>query len=152
MYLSRSAEYALRAMTYLARRESAERVRARDLARVVDIPGPFLSKIMRRLTAAGLLTSQKGHHGGFALAKPPSEMRFIDVLQAVQFDPTKDHCLFGWGEDCGEEDPCPLHSEWAILKEMIEEWARTHTLADVQGKEISPGRAREDLDLIEIGG
>ena len=63
MYLSRPAEYALRAMTYLARRESTKRIRTRDLAGAVDLPAPFLSKIMRKLTAAGILDAQKGHHG-----------------------------------------------------------------------------------------
>ena len=150
MYLSRSAEYALRTMTYLARLKPIGRVTARDLAQATDVPGPYLSKIMRRLTAAGLLTSQKGHHGGFRLAKPPSEVRFIDILQAVEFDPTEDHCLFGW-EDCGLDDPCPLHSEWSDLMELIEVWARTRTLNDVLGGESSPQRARTVSPLVEIG-
>lgn len=150
MYLSRSAEYALRTMTYLARLETTRRVRARDLAQATDVPGPYLSKIMRRLTAAGLLTSQKGHYGGFQLARAPGEVRFIDILRAVEFDPAPEHCLFGW-EACGEDDPCPLHEEWASLKECIEQWARTRTLQDVLGQEISPHRARQASPLVDLG-
>ena len=93
-------------------------------------------ELARRLTAAGLLTSQKGHHGGFALAREPEEIRFLDVLRAVDFEPTADHCLFGW-ENCDENNPCPLHPEWAALKERIEAWARTRTLADV----VAPAEA-----------
>ncbi len=129
MYLSRPAEYALRAMTYLARQESTERIRTRDLAGAVDLPAPFLSKIMRKLTAAGILDAQKGHHGGFVLTKPPAEVRFIDILRAVDFEPAADHCLFGW-KNCNAQNPCPLHPEWSILKEQIEQWAKSHTLAD----------------------
>jgi len=106
-------------------------MRAKDLAPLAGVPRPFLSKILRRLTAAGLLTSQKGHGGGFSLAKAPEQIRFVDVLRAVDFHPTADHCLFGW-ENCDEGNPCPLHPEWAVLKEAIEEWARTRTLADIQ--------------------
>jgi Rrf2 family protein len=129
MYLSRPAEYALRAMTYLARLESDERVRSSDLGEAVDVPAPFLSKIMRRLVAAGLVDAKKGHHGGFILAKLPAEIRFIDILRAVDFEPTADHCLFGLG-NCDTNNPCPLHSQWSVLKGQIENWARSHTLGD----------------------
>lgn len=136
MYLSRTAEYALRTAACLSRQTGDGRVRAKDLAPLVGVPLPYLSKILRRLTAAGLLTSQKGHHGGFALAMAPEKVRFVDVLRAVDFEPTADHCLFGW-ENCDANNPCPLHPEWAELKEQIEEWARSRTLADVQRGEGS---------------
>ena len=142
MYLSRSAEYALRTAACLSRLKGEGRIRAKDLAPLAGVPQPYLSKILRRLTAAGLLTSQKGHHGGFTLAREPSEIRFVDVLRAVDFEPTANHCLFGW-ENCDEDNPCPLHPEWAELKETIEEWARSRTLADVQHGESS---------LLESGG
>ena len=130
MYLSRPAEYALRAMAYLVRLDAQKRVRTRDLAVATGIPAPFLAKILRRLTAVGVLDSQKGHHGGFRLAKPPGEVRFVDILRAVDFEPASDHCIFGW-ESCGEENPCPLHPEWKTVRATIEEWAETRTLADV---------------------
>jgi len=116
-------------MTYLARLNADKRIRTRDLAEAVDVPAPFLSKVMRQLTAAGILDSQKGHYGGFLLARPPAEVRFIDILRAVDFEPAADHCLFGW-KGCNAQDPCPLHPEWSILKVQIEQWAMAHTLAD----------------------
>lgn len=134
MYLSRAAEYALRTTACLTRLATDKRVRAKDLAPLAGVPQPYLSKILRRLTAAGLLTSQKGHHGGFSLARAPGEIRFLDVLRAVDFEPTTDHCVFGW-DNCDQDNPCPLHPEWAELKESIGRWARSRTLADLQGSE-----------------
>ena len=129
MYLSRVAEYALRTAACLAR-SAPDRMRARDLSPRASVPQPYISKILRRLTAAGLLDSRKGHGGGFVLAKEPGEIRFIDILRAVDFEPAADHCLFGW-PSCDESNPCPLHPEWKALKGAIEDWARTRTLADV---------------------
>ena len=129
MYLSRPAEYALRATTYLAHREPDERIPGRVLAKAVNIPPAFLAKIMRRLTESGIVHSQKGHNGGFLLARSPAQIRFIDILQAVDFEPSADHCLFGLG-NCDWENPCPLHNEWSVLKKQIEEWAKSHTLND----------------------
>ena len=130
MYLSRTAEYALRTSACLARR-SEGRLRAADLAEMAGVPRPYLSKILRRLAASGLLTSQKGHGGGFTLARKPEEIRFVDVLRAVDFEPAADHCLFGW-ESCDQENPCPLHPLWIDLKQAIEDWARRSTLADLR--------------------
>ena len=129
MYLNKPAEYALRAMTYLARLEPGTRILTRDLAEAIKVPAPYLSKIMRRLTESGILDAKKGHHGGFVLARPPTEVRFIDILRAVDFEPTADHCLFGMGS-CDTQNPCPLHHEWSILKGQIEQWATKHTLGD----------------------
>ena len=129
MYLSRTAEYGLRAMTYVARMEPQTRVRTSDLSKAIDVTPAYLSKIMRRLTVAGYLDAQKGHHGGFLLARPASEIRFIDILRAVDFEPAADHCLFGLG-NCDAQNPCPLHHEWGVLKDQIEHWARSHTLGE----------------------
>lgn len=131
MYLSRSAEYALRTIVCLGRLGDEGRVRAKDLAPLSGVPLPYLSKVLRRLTEAGLLTSQKGHHGGFALARKPEQIRFIDIFRAVDFEPVAERCLFGW-ENCNDANPCPLHPEWAKFKDWIEEWARSRTLAEVQ--------------------
>jgi Rrf2 family iron-sulfur cluster assembly transcriptional regulator len=137
MYLSRPAEYALRAMTYIARLEPGKRILTRDLAEAINVPAPFLSKIMRRLATDGMLNAKKGHHGGFLLAMSPEDIRFIDILRAVDFEPNADHCLFGLG-NCNTQNPCPLHTEWSILKGQIEEWARAHTLGDsLQGHQKS---------------
>ena len=146
MYLSRSAEYALRAMASLARSaERDEKVRASDLAPRIGVPLPYLSKILNRLTVAKLLTSQKGHGGGFSLARGPGKIRFIDVLRAVDFSPRSDHCLFGW-DQCDTLDPCPLHHEWSGMKESFEAWATTRTLADVLGH----GGTHEPGDLLRV--
>lgn len=129
MYLSRPAEYALRAMTYMARMDTGKRILTRDLAEAINVPSPFLSKIMRSLTANGILDAKKGHHGGFLIIRPLEEVRFIDILRAVDFEPVADHCLFGL-EACDADNPCPLHPEWSVLKGQIEDWARNNTLAD----------------------
>ena len=130
MYLSRTAEYALRSTACLAGL-STGRMRAEDLAPLTGVPRRYLSKILGRLTAAGLLSSEKGPGGGFALARSPEEIRFVDVLRAVDFEPAADHCLYGW-ESCDEERPCPLHPLWSDLKKAIEDWAERCTLADLR--------------------
>lgn len=134
MLLSQTAEYALRAMAWLATAPEGEPVRAKDLSTATGIPSHYLSKVMRRLVLAGLLVSQKGQGGGFLLSKRPNEIPFVDILSAVDAFPTEGRCAFGWGE-CDELRPCPLHGSWSRLNEMLEEWAQGTTLAEIAAEE-----------------
>jgi len=129
--LSQTAEYALRAMTRLAQQRGDETaLRATDLARDTHVPVHYLSKVLRRLVAAGLLTSQKGHGGGFVLARPAAQIRFADVLGAMGEAPVGGRCAFGWG-NCDAKKPCPLHPAWSVLNDALQSWAGRTTLADV---------------------
>jgi Rrf2 family transcriptional regulator, iron-sulfur cluster assembly transcription factor len=135
MLLPQTAEYALRAMACLAAVPSGQGMRAKDLSEASNVPAPYLSKILRRLVVEGLLLSQKGHHGGFALARAPSEITFLQVLHAADFEPDANRCSFGWGM-CDAISPCPLHDAYSVLKGEFIEWAARTTLADVDAKSV----------------
>jgi len=134
MVLSQTAEYALRAMASLATVPDGRPARASDLSRATGIPSHYLSKILRRLVIADLLVSQKGQGGGFSLARPPEDIRFIDILVAVDGLPQQDRCAFGWG-DCNDTHPCPLHESWSKLSDHLHAWARENTLAGLADAE-----------------
>lgn len=145
MLQNQTAEYALRAVSCMAVMPPDEPVRTRDLRGITAIPAHYLSKVMRLLVRAGILLSQKGHGGGFMLAKEPRLIRFLDVLDAVgyRFDPER--CGFGRGS-CNTDEPCPLHGPWNELAETIHEWASTTTLADIRDGGTIPSWLREPED------
>lgn len=128
--LTGTAEYALRALAELAASAPGEMVRTVDLAKRTGVPEAYLAKVLRRLVSYGVLRATKGHGGGFALARAPGQIRFVDVLEAVDSMPLANRCAFG-RPSCSPQDPCPLHPVWTQLKDAFLEWARTTTLADV---------------------
>ncbi len=130
MLFSQIGQYALRAMAILAQQTDGLPLRASDIAERTLIPTAYLSKVLQRLTAAGLLESHKGHHGGFRLRKPASRIRLLDVLAAVDSLPEPRTCVFGWGP-CKASEPCLLHPAWSELSGSVFEWARSTTLADL---------------------
>lgn len=130
--LTGTAEYALRALAELAVSAPGEAVRTADLAKRTGVPEAYLAKVLRRLVSHDVLRATKGHGGGFTLARPPAEIRFVDVLEAVDSMPLANRCAFG-RPSCSPEDPCPLHPAWTRLKDTFLEWARTTTLADIAG-------------------
>jgi Rrf2 family protein len=117
-------------MCYIANLGEGVAVRTQDLSIATGVPGPYLAKLLRKMVVAGLLTSQKGHGGGFSLAKPPNFIRFLDVMVAADYVINPRHCAFGWGT-CHPGSPCPLHPAWAKLNDQTAEWAARLTLADV---------------------
>lgn len=136
--VSQTAEYALRAMSCLAAQPSGTALTALALSDAACVPAHYLSKILRKLVEAGLLSSQKGHGGGFVLARAPTRVRLADILAAVDELPTGGRCAFGWG-NCDARHPCPLHDAWSRLNIAFCEWAEGTTLAEVAGTR----RARE---------
>ncbi len=130
--LTQTAVYAFRALSRLAALPEGESASAPELAKLTNVPLPYLSKVLRRLVARGLLSAQRGHRGGFALARPPASVSFIEVLEALDQMPAADRCAFGWGR-CNGARPCPLHASWDELNRSFRSWATTSTLADVVG-------------------
>lgn len=132
--LSPSGEYALRAAVCLAANADAW-VPAHELAEMASVPPAYLSKVLRKLVAKGLLHAQKGHHGGFRLARPPASIRVIDVLEAVDAIRTDGHCAFGW-DRCNESAPCPLHEVFAELRDTCHNWAAGHSLNEIDLRRV----------------
>jgi Rrf2 family iron-sulfur cluster assembly transcriptional regulator len=141
--LSQTAEYSLRAMASIAATPDQAKT-AIEIAERTGIPVHYLSKVLRRLVSAGLLVSQKGHGGGFTLARASGRIRFSDVLEAVDSIPARNRCAFGWGA-CDSRQPCPLHPAWSRLDAAFREWADRTTLADVSPSEGRRARVRLTL-------
>lgn len=141
MLFSQTAVYSLRAMAVLAALPPMESLRSEDLSRRTGAPVQYLVKVMRRLVLAGLVRSQRGHGGGFALARAPKAIRIRDVLAAVDCAVESSQCAFGIG-DCDPGNPCALHPIWSRFQGTLHDWAEGSTLADL-GPEPRAPRRRE---------
>lgn len=86
MMISQTAEYALRAMVFLAMNSDAPQV-TEKIATGTKVPASYLSKVLQSLSRSGLVKSQRGLGGGFTLVKPPGSTTILEVINAV--DPIK---------------------------------------------------------------
>jgi len=84
MRLSHLADYAVVLMTAAARREPGDRLSATELSVETGVPLPTTQKLMGQLAGAGLLDSTRGAGGGFALARPATEISLADIVEAVE--------------------------------------------------------------------
>ena len=115
--LNQTAIYALRAMGFLATQDAEEPVLSSVIAKEMDIPKNFLSKILHRLSQAELIVATRGRRGGVMLARPSGEIQLYEV--ADLFMKIDDHrkCLLGVGNCDGS---CGLHLRWRIISEQFE--------------------------------
>ncbi len=130
MIYSRSAEYAIRAFVRLALAQEGRYVMAKNIAESESIPYHFLSKILQDLARRGLLRSNKGPTGGFALLRPPGRISLWDVAVAVDGPGAYQRCLCG-SSACAEDSACGLRDGWTRLRSSIIRYLEGTSIADV---------------------
>lgn len=130
--LSKSTEYGLRAMLYVAARPDRAYVPIREISDELGISFHFLTKTLQKLTRKGLLVSYRGPGGGVALSRRPDRIALMDVVLAVEETDLFTSCILGLA-GCGEKKPCPLHKQWARERSGLETMFRRTTLAKLAG-------------------
>ena len=128
--LSQTAEYALRAVLFIAAQPPDNAVRVDHIARELKLPASYLSKTLQVLVRDGVLRSIRGRTGGFMLAAPPARLPLARVV--APFDPVVErrHCLLG-RPVCSDRAPCDAHAAWKPTAERIAKFFRETTVADI---------------------
>ncbi len=115
--ISQTAEYALRAVVWLASASDAPHGTP-EIARVSQVPAGYLAKVLQKLARAGLVTSAPGRGGGFRIARPPAEISVLDVVNAV--DPIRRIHSCPLGLTSHGTTLCPLHRRLDMAAEAME--------------------------------
>lgn len=126
--LSDTAEYALRAVLYIADNEG--RIRVDTLAEALGLPRNYLSKTLYALTKAGILTSMRGPRGGFDLAVPTDQLTLHRIVEPFDTIEARRTCLLG-RKECSDANPCPAHHRWKNVADQIATFFRTTTVDDL---------------------
>ena len=126
--ISQTAEYALRAIVYLAM--NPERgFTTLQIAAATKVPPAYLSKVMQALARADLVRSQRGCGGGFALSKKPSEISTLEILNAVDPIQRIRHCPLGLQSH--GTTLCALHKKIDDATEIIERSFAETSIEDI---------------------
>lgn len=146
--ISHTAEYALRAVVFLAQHyRSSSAQTAQEISFATQVPLPYLSKILNGLVRTKMVTSQRGLGGGFALATNPQKLTLLEIIDAVEPLRPLDHCPPGLDRKKG--NTCPLHS---ILTESVQQtrdfFAKT-TVGDLLAEDKE---AKRKLCVLKSGG
>ncbi len=111
MQITRQADYAVRAVLYLAQIGTDQRAATSQIAQEQQIPPSFLAKIVSQLSVAGLLQTSRGARGGVSLARSAGEISLLDVVEAIDGPILLNECVAGNGV-CTFGDGCPMRPVW----------------------------------------
>ncbi|MEI6048300.1 MAG: Rrf2 family transcriptional regulator [Bacteroidota bacterium] len=114
--LSNSCRYGIRAVIYLASQPlSNGKTGIRKISSDLDLPTPFLAKILQQLAKQKILSSSKGPHGGFSLLKDPRKITLLDIVSAIDGNDVFTNCVMHNGSCEGVKENkkhCPLHDDY----------------------------------------
>jgi len=125
--LQRTAEYALRVAITLARHEGGSSA-SEQIAMATQVPRRYLHKVLQALIHAGLVRSQPGPRGGYALEADPERTTLLDVVAAIEPIGRIRSCPLGLKS---HTVLCPLHQRLDQAYAAIEEALAAVTLAEV---------------------
>jgi len=129
MIHSPTCQHALRALIYLAHKNSSRPVLVREVAEAADVPRQSLAKILHGLRNKGLVKSTKGPGGGYQLARPGTDMMVIEVIVAMDGPINlNQHCILGL-DVCSDNESCALHDYWTMFREQYFSTISSMTLA-----------------------
>lgn len=136
--LSNSCRYGIRAVVYIASRQQGNnKTGIKQIAKDLNLPTPFLAKILQQLAKQKILKSLKGPHGGFSLLKDQKKITMLDLVRTIDGDAIFINCIIH-GEVCPEEgqhtEHCLLHDEYVKLRQDLTALFESITVYDLVKK------------------
>jgi Rrf2 family protein len=136
---SKTQEYALQALVHLALTPGEFRLN-RDVAAHLQVPGPYLAKVLKRFAQLGYLDSAKGRGGGYRIKNRALEAPVREVVMVADGNDPFAGCLLGLPR-CSDHAACPIHEKWMPLRAKIAALLDQQTVQDLAAK-ARHGRTR----------
>ena len=127
--MSKLTDYGTVVMTYLARNPNDIHT-ANAIAEEVSVAPPTTSKLLKLLARAGLVTSTRGTHGGYLLARPASEISIAQVIAALEGPIGLTECASVPGA-CEQESGCSVSGNWQRINKVVVGALQQVTLAEM---------------------
>jgi Rrf2 family transcriptional regulator, cysteine metabolism repressor len=136
MMFSTKAEYGVRVMAHLAKRDGEPPISLGTIADAEGLPLAYLEHLVQRLRKAGLVESHRGAHGGYTLARAADEITMADVVRALEGDIAPIECITADADGvltCAREgaQPCPTKLLWTRVQGSIVRTLNDMTLDDL---------------------
>ena len=127
--LSSASKYAINAVLYLATVSSeSKKIGTKEIAEAIDVPTPFLAKLLQNLARKNVISSSKGPGGGFYLTDVNKDQMLITIVEHIDGLSKFDECVLGL-KKCGNEKPCPIHFSIQPFKKRLFTELNENTIA-----------------------
>ena len=134
--MSKLADYGTVVMVFLAKHPD-ELWTAKDIAKNTHLTVPMVSKILKKLVKATLLSSERGVMGGYRLAKSPDDISMYEIISALETSTGLTACS-EHGVHCAIETVCHIKKNWQVISQVIEGALANISLALLSKNQLSP--------------
>ncbi len=133
--LSNSCRYGIRAVIYLASRyPDKTNIGIKQISDDLDLPAPFLAKILQQLAKNRLISSTKGPNGGFSFLKKPESITLYDIIRIIDGEGIFKNCIIHDGY-CSEvrksKKSCPVHKDYSRMRAELTRLYKSKTIAEL---------------------
>jgi len=133
--LSNSCRYGLRAIIYLASKDKEnEKTGIKQIGKDLNLPVPFLGKILQQLAKKKILKSLKGPNGGFSMMKDPRKISLYEIVVAIDGEEILTDCIIHDGPfKCvgRSKNPCPVHDDYSETRSELINLFKHRTIYDM---------------------
>ena len=151
MQITRQADYAVRAVVYLAERGCGRPIATAEIGRQQHIPLTFLAKIMSQLSAAGIVHTLRGAHGGVTLGRPGEDISLLDIVETIDGPILLNECVSD-PSMCPLGENCAVHKVWCEAQaDLVDRLSQTNVakLTQPDAQSVTPfGTIRQRDDPI----
>ncbi|MBI5752851.1 MAG: Rrf2 family transcriptional regulator [Hydrogenophilales bacterium] len=140
MILSRTSQYAIQALIFIATRPPGEPVLNREIASYLNVPPAYLAKIMQNLCKGNLLYSYRGRLGGFCLREGAEKTVLMRILLLTEGPRFTQDCVLGL-KVCSDATACPMHTKWLPIKKKVVALLNEQTLEKL-ARAVQTGKYR----------
>lgn len=132
MILSKTVGYALRALIYLVSYQKEKKpIGIKEIAEGLEVPRPYLSKIMQELSKRDVIGSLKGPNGGFLTNENTLQTNILKIVEILDGLGSFQSCILGLNK-CDNANPCPVHDELIVHRESLLETLRNKKIIDLR--------------------
>lgn len=126
--ITEASSLALHAAVIIAR-ENEKMVSAKEISKILNVSCDHLSKVLQRLAKSGIVKSLRGPDGGFKIARPPSEIRLMEIYEAIEGKFNYQNCLLGKNVCMAEK--CVLGKLSEKINQEVFNYFTNTTVADL---------------------
>ncbi len=134
MRLSKTSEYALRILIFMAKGPD-QLYTAKQLVEELRVSDKYLRRLMTDLSKSGFIQSIQGRDGGYTFNKHTNEIFLFDVIDSVEGMAKLNGCVLGF-EKCSDTIPCAMHDTWQLVRAQLNKVFRETTLSDMDFDKI----------------
>lgn len=134
MRLSKTSEYALRILIYMAQ-SSDLLFTAKQLVKELKISDKYLRRLMTDLSKSGFIRSIQGREGGYVFIKSPKEIFLYEIIDSVEGMEKLSGCILGF-EMCSCINPCAMHNTWQYIRNDLNKVFQETKLSDMDFDKI----------------